>query len=107
MPPLFDHHVIVDWSAASQKRRGRDSIWICHLGPDGEQSSNPDTRHSAKQLLAEILAIAVRRGERVLLGFDFPFGYPAGLAARRAFPTNSLARNTMAGTSAKTSRRNA
>ena len=82
MPPLFDHHVIVDWSAASQKRRGRDSIWICHLGPDGEQSSNPDTRHSAKQLLAEILAIAVRRGERVLLGFDFPFGYPAGFAAR-------------------------
>ena len=82
MPPLFDHHVIIDWSAASQKRRGRDSIWICHLGPDGEQSSNPDTRHSAKQLLAEILAIAVRRGERVLLGFDFPFGYPAGFAAR-------------------------
>jgi precorrin-8X/cobalt-precorrin-8 methylmutase len=82
MPLLFDHHVIIDWSAASQKKRGRDSIWICHVGPHGEHCQNPDTRHRAKQLLAEILTTAVRGGERVLLGFDFPFGYPAGFAAR-------------------------
>jgi len=82
MPQLFDHHVIIDWSAANQKKTGRDSIWICHIGPDGERCQNPDTRHHAKLLLAEILAAAVRRGERALLGFDFPFGYPAGFAAR-------------------------
>ena len=82
MPQLFDHHVIIDWSAASQKKMGRDSIWICHIGPGGEHCQNPDTRHRAKLLLAEILAAAIGRGERVVLGFDFPFGYPTGFAAR-------------------------
>jgi hypothetical protein len=32
-------------------------------------------------LLAELLAEAVAAGERVLLGCDFPFGYPSGFAA--------------------------
>jgi hypothetical protein len=79
---MFDHFVMVDWSAASVPRTGRDSIWICHRGPDGESCQNPHTRHRAKQLLGEILAAAAPRGERVMLGFDFPFGYPSGLAAR-------------------------
>jgi hypothetical protein len=82
MPQLFDHHVIIDWSAASQKKKGRDSIWICHVGPGGEDCQNPDTRQRAKLLLAEIIATAIGRGERILLGFDFPFGYPVGFAAR-------------------------
>jgi precorrin-8X/cobalt-precorrin-8 methylmutase len=33
-------------------------------------------------LLREVLAESVRRDFRVLAGFDFPFGYPAGFAAR-------------------------
>ena len=33
-------------------------------------------------MLGDILANAAGRGERVLAGFDFPFGYPAGFAAR-------------------------
>jgi hypothetical protein len=79
---LFDTFVIVDWSAASRPKTGRDSIWICRRGADGEDVFNPATRHAAKALLAEMLSDACRRGERVLLGFDFPFGYPAGFAAR-------------------------
>jgi precorrin-8X/cobalt-precorrin-8 methylmutase len=43
---------------------------------------NPPTRHGAKKLLGEILSQATVRGERVLLGFDFPFGYPTGFAQR-------------------------
>jgi precorrin-8X/cobalt-precorrin-8 methylmutase len=82
MPARFDHYVIVDWSAASRPKTGRDSIWICHRGPHGESCENPATRHLAKQLLAEILAAAAGRRERVLLGFDFPFGYPVGFARR-------------------------
>jgi precorrin-8X/cobalt-precorrin-8 methylmutase len=80
--PLFDRYVIVDWSAASQPKTGRDSIWICCRGADGESVSNPPTRHAAKGLLAEMLAGASERGERVILGFDFPFGYPQGFATR-------------------------
>jgi len=80
--PLFDTHLIVDWSAARTPKTGRDSIWVCRHAPDGETTFNPPTRHAARLLLAEMLAEAVERGERVLAGFDFPFGYPAGFARR-------------------------
>lgn len=79
---LFDTYVIVDWSAARMPKTGRDSIWICRIGPDGETVANPPTRHEARALLAELLAAATVNGERVVAGFDFPFGYPAGFAAR-------------------------
>jgi precorrin-8X/cobalt-precorrin-8 methylmutase len=82
MARLFDHYVIVDWSAASRPVTGRDSIWICHRGPHGATCQNPDTRHRAKGALCEILAQVAARGERAVLGFDFPFGYPAGFARR-------------------------
>lgn len=80
---MFDSFVMVDWSAANQRKKGRDSIWIAWLGPDGERpAENPGTRHEAKALLTDWLAAARGNGERVLVGFDFPFGYPAGFAAR-------------------------
>src|SRR4029077_10604297 len=79
---MFDTYVIVDWSAASQPKTGRDSIWICRRDAEGESVWNPPTRHAAKGLLADLLARASARGERVILGFDFPFGYPEGFAAR-------------------------
>jgi precorrin-8X/cobalt-precorrin-8 methylmutase len=82
MARRFEHYVIVDWSAANRPKTGRDSIWICHRGPDGERVDNPPTRHEAKRLLGEILAAIAARGERALFGFDFPFGYPKGFAAR-------------------------
>lgn len=79
---MFDSTVIVDWSAANTPKTGRDSIWICRRDRGGETLANPPTRADAKALLAEMLAAATERGERMLLGFDFPFGYPQGLAAR-------------------------
>lgn len=82
MAARFDTYVITDWSAASQPKTGRDSIWICRLDRAGETLANPPTRAAAQALLTDILAAAVASGERVLLGFDFPFGYPAGFAAR-------------------------
>src|SRR5258707_13999935 len=79
---LFDTYIIVDWSASNVPKRGKDSIWICCRAPDGERFENPSTRHKARLLLADMLAEAMANGERVLAGFDFPFGYPAGFAAR-------------------------
>lgn len=79
---MFDTFLMVDWSAASVPRQGRDSIWICSKSPRGERLDNPPTRQEAKALLAELLAEALGRGESVLSGFDFPFGYPAGFAGR-------------------------
>jgi len=79
---MFDTFAMVDWSAATVPRTGRDSIWICWHTRDSEELENPPTRHAAKSILGDWLAAAVGRGERILLGFDFPFGYPAGFAAR-------------------------
>ncbi len=79
---MFDTFVMVDWSAATVPRTGRDSIWICWHAKDKERLENPPTRHAAKSILADWLAAAMERGERVLIGFDFPFGYPSGFAAR-------------------------
>jgi precorrin-8X/cobalt-precorrin-8 methylmutase len=79
---IFDTFAMVDWSAASVRTRGPNSIWIAWRGPDGERLANPETRHEAKVLLADWLAAARANGERVLIGFDFPFGFPSGFAAR-------------------------
>ena len=79
---MFECFLMVDWSAANLPRVGRDSIWICRRCGDEETLVNPPTRHLAKALLADWLMAARASGQRILLGFDFPFGYPAGFAAR-------------------------
>ena len=79
---LFDAYVIVDWSAAAVPRTGRDSIWATAL-TRGRPTwlENPPTRASAEVAIREQLDQLVERGLRVLVGFDFPYGYPAGFAA--------------------------
>jgi hypothetical protein len=79
---IFDRYVIVDWSASNRPRIGKDSIWICVLGADGQVSTdNPPTRSKAEVIIRDCLRQFVAGGERVLVGFDFPYGYPAGFAA--------------------------
>jgi precorrin-8X/cobalt-precorrin-8 methylmutase len=78
---LFDRYIAVDWSAANERRTGKDSIWVAELGPEGPRLSlNPPTRAEATALVIERLRIARATGERVLVGFDFVFGYPRGAA---------------------------
>ena len=85
--PTFAAYVMVDWSAASAPRLGRDSIWIAvaerRRGRSAARTAlvNLRTRAEATAWLAARLAALAKRG-RVLAGFDFPFGYPAGTAAR-------------------------
>jgi hypothetical protein len=80
--PLFDRYIAVDWSAANAPKRGKDSIWIGEFGPEGRvPSQNPPTRHAAMEEIVARLLGARRRGERVMLGFDFVFGYPRGASA--------------------------
>ena len=81
---LFDTHIIVDWSARSTPspaRPTKDSIWWC-TARDGV-ALDPEyarTRHEAIDRLAAILSTELDDGRRALVGFDFPFGYPAGVA---------------------------
>ena len=86
MTVIFDTHVIVDWSARSKpspKRPSKDAIWFS-LGRDGSPSEPVycRTRDHAMTKLADLLADEVAHKRRVLIGFDFPFGYPAGVAKR-------------------------
>jgi len=79
---LFDRYVAVDWSATSSPKTGENSIWICNLGGAGDPiTTNPPTRGRAEEQLRDLLIEAVDHGERVLIGFDFPYGYPQGFAA--------------------------
>jgi len=79
---IFDRYVTVDWSASNRPKTGKDSVWICSLGDDGEPSvTNPPTRRTAEAAVRDLLVDAVERGERVLIGFDFPYAYPIGFAA--------------------------
>ena len=77
---LFDRYVIVDWSAASRPTTGRDSIWIGIHSGGSTTVENIATRAGALARLRDYAADALAAGERVLMGFDFPFGYPAGVA---------------------------
>ncbi len=79
---LFDLHIVVDWSAAKTPKTGKDSIWFAVIR-DGDVTilENPPTRATATARLADLLSNALRQDKRVLVGFDFPFGYPAGTAA--------------------------
>jgi hypothetical protein len=91
VPRLFSAYVIVDWSAAAKPTTGADSIWIGVLKRDVRfrlafESFNPPTRAEAEKRLGAVLDDFKKRSERVLLGFDFPLGFPRGFAQALKLP---------------------
>jgi precorrin-8X/cobalt-precorrin-8 methylmutase len=75
---VFDRIVVVDWSASNTPKSGVDSIWVSCLDREvGVSAANHRTRAAASDALVELADVP----GRVLLGFDFPLGYPAGFAA--------------------------
>jgi len=81
--PIFDRYIAVDWSGSNSPSSGADSIWIgeSRRSPNGIRvlpSVNPRTRHAAMELVRERIADARSVDERLLIGFDFAFGYPKG-----------------------------
>ncbi len=94
-PARFDTHIIVDWSARSKPspaRPTKDSIWWC-AARDGVARSPKyaRTRHEAIDRLTRFLASELEDGRRSLVGFDFPFGYPAGVAQKLTGRASALA----------------
>jgi len=85
--PLFDRILIVDWSGAGQPVTGKNSLWACLARREGDGHAidwieNFPTRHAFMQRLEAVVGAAVAEGQRLLCGFDFAFGYPAGTAER-------------------------
>jgi precorrin-8X/cobalt-precorrin-8 methylmutase len=78
---VFDRIVIADWSASNTPTSGADSIWVSCLDRGGRAAAvNHRTRAEAFDALVELADVP----GRVLVGFDFPLGYPAGFAAELA-----------------------
>ena len=92
---IFHTHVIVDWSARSKPspaRPTKDAIWWA-VAKDGvvEDPVYARTRHDAVERIADLIATELDADRRVLIGFDFPFGYPAGVARHLTGEASALA----------------
>ena len=74
---MFDNYLMVDWSASKDPIMGENSIWLAFL-VKGEfidlEFPNPCTRHLAYKVIGNLLK---KTEGRTIVGFDFPFGYPA------------------------------
>jgi len=80
----FDTILVVDWSSADDRgpRPRADAIWAAlHRGGRPETPLYLRSRAAAEAWLAELVAAELGAGRRMLMGFDFPFGYPAGFGA--------------------------
>lgn len=79
----FETVVMVDWSGGNQGRARpqEDAIWAC-IGRGGVTEEPVYLRHrgAAEDWIAALIETEGAAGRRVLAGFDFPFGYPAGFA---------------------------
>jgi hypothetical protein len=84
--PLFDAYLFIDWSGAGKRgplRPKNDNIWIGDR-VRGTQSGCEEycrTRTEAMGCVERRLREHLVSSRRVLLGFDFSYGYPRGFAA--------------------------
>ena len=78
---MFDFFIMIDWSSsAAAENQGADSIWIGYGALQGDiMLSNPPNRQAALAEVRTRLLGAVRNRQRILVGFDFAYGYPRGL----------------------------
>jgi len=87
--PLFHSYLCIDWSARrgpSPRRPSADAVWVGRWDrqPQGhpqEQQHYFRTRAACATALQRWLEAGVQAGRRVLVGFDFSYGYSAGFAA--------------------------
>ena len=86
--PLFDAYLMVDWSSNSGLHRREPSPnapWLAEAewgetALDWRPERYARSRAECVAFLRERLAFHLERRRRVLVGFDFSFGYPAGYA---------------------------
>ena len=79
----FDSFVVLDWSAGNDTgpTPRKDAIWAA--GRIGGAEFAPvylRNRIDAEEWLARLIGREIAAGRRLLIGFDFPFGYPEGFA---------------------------
>ena len=80
----FDTVIVVDWNAGNDTgpTPRKDAIWAgVATGEHGEEPVYLRNRVVAFDWLAKRTEHELSAGHRLLIGFDFPFGYPAHFAA--------------------------
>ena len=88
MARLFDAYLIADWTAAETRKLGDQSLWVGVAKRDVRfrlytETHNVASRAEGEALIASLLADHRKRGDRVLVGFDFNRSTPAsGWASR-------------------------
>ncbi|MBE1285761.1 MAG: molybdopterin guanine dinucleotide synthesis [Rhodobacteraceae bacterium] len=70
---------MVDWSGGNDTgpTPRKDAIWTCEAGHEPVYLRN---RILAAEWLTDLIDDTLSRGQRLCIGFDFPFGYPLGFA---------------------------
>ena len=88
----FDRLVVVDWSARSKpssKTPEKDAIYICHSINFAMQNTEYfRTRRAALNFIEKLIEKSLALRERIFIGFDFAFGYPAGFSKNVTFSSN-------------------
>ncbi|WP_366141179.1 hypothetical protein [uncultured Tateyamaria sp.] len=79
----FDTILVADWSAGKRRpaRPSKDAIWL-GIARNGA-AQDPiycRSRQEAETQIAALIDAEQAAGRRLLASFDFPFGYPKGLA---------------------------
>jgi hypothetical protein len=81
---LFDAYIMTNWSGGSRRRKNqRDAIWIAYGGIQDKspQTESPSSRTEAIELNRSLLHEWATSRSRVLVCFDFAYGYPVDFAA--------------------------
>ena len=77
---LFHGYIMVDWSAANvsaPENESSNAIWTaCWINGKSYPPRYHRTRTDFFDYLTLIMKATKEKGQRLLIGFDFPFGYP-------------------------------
>ena len=77
--PLFGSYIMTDWSGGNSRKRNRkDCIWIAYGSrtDNGPKTKSPSSRTEAVEFIRPLLEDALNNDQRVLVCFDFAYGYP-------------------------------
>jgi hypothetical protein len=88
----FDRLVVVDWSARSApspKTPAKDAIFICpSTNLEIQNTEYFRTRQKALKFVEKLIENSLAHQERIFIGFDFSFGYPAGFSKSMTFSSD-------------------
>ncbi|MBM2291905.1 molybdopterin molybdenumtransferase MoeA [Sulfitobacter pseudonitzschiae] len=80
---MFDTVIVVDWSGGNDRGATpkADAIWVCVTrGGVADAPVYLRNRQVAEDWIGDTVRAERAAGRRVMVGFDFPFGYPQGFA---------------------------